>query len=175
MSTNYENLKQLVIDKDYYINCDSSEKEEYTLQCFRHAVSDSALDLFYTSFEVIKDNNYILSSNEYFMFEFLITRGLDNEYKDKNSVLILAEFFTNPYLNYKENIYVNFELTFRERIIWFIDRGERYTPNLNFIFQNQSLLNFILKIDQENFITNFIFNNPHMTEIKKLLNLKNFD
>lgn len=178
--SSFDSLVKLVNDQNFYINSTPDKKEDYTLHCFRHSVAECSIDLYKASLKVIIEFDYKLDSNEFFMFEFLITRTLNKIETVENALFILNDFLSNDLFNYKENIFVNFEMEIVSTVEHLLSqvkdskfRKEDNFKTLNIILLNPIILNLVLS-RQDN-IKQDIYNISELSEVKKILNISNFD
>ena len=108
MKSNIIELNKFVENNNFYINATSYEEEKYTLMCLRHAISESHVDLYNMSIDIVKENSYTLGDNEYFMFEWLAER--QTEHNKEKTLILFEKYITEPLFN-KKNHYIKFEYT----------------------------------------------------------------
>jgi hypothetical protein len=166
MNTLYSQLKKMVKEKSYYINGSTFNKEDFTLHCFRHSVSESKIDLFELSLQVIKHYDFELGDNEYFMFDFLITRQLKSCYIKQETLSILNLFFSDTIFKPFDNMYISFNNVLGKEILELINSED--VKSLELILNITSLRNIILNTKNEinKKIYNEIFKFPELLPFK---------
>jgi hypothetical protein len=175
MNKLFDSLVSLVETTPYYINSLPSNKEEFTLHCFRHAVSESKLDLFNLTLEIIKHYDFEIADNEYFMFEFLITRQLRPYNKlNPETLAILDVFFSDCFFNSLENTYIQFYYILAQEILELIENKEVKT--LHSILSVKSINSVIFNTKHEIYdkVKSKIFQFKELSVFKTKQTLKNF-
>ena len=168
MNNKFNELVNYINENKVYINASEFNQHEYILMAFRHATTETNLELFFLSFNLIKEINLTLGDNEYYMFEWLIDRQLTN--KGNNAIKLLDFYLSEAYFS-KDNIYTNIGEAFFKQINYLSER--KMFNYIEPILSNKSIVNYLFNYDKKEFL-DICNSHTKLHKFKTIFTVSNF-